>query len=112
MASLCLLVGLQDPVSLSLIAQSRRRSRADQSSSGSPKIHQAPGRDDIALYWYFFQRNTEIRGASLLSTLIWMRSSMHLGRIVVPVDHLTEEDVQVLTQVSSWWSACRRGIRR
>lgn len=101
MAALCLLVSLRDPLSLSLIAHDLPAAErpgpifarlAEKIPAGAPVA-------TTSRYWYLFQqRHDPWRVTAIYPHLDAEHRRTWADWIVVPTDHLTEEDVQVLRQ--------------
>jgi hypothetical protein len=102
MAVVCLLVSLRDPLSLSLIAHDLPVDERAGPIFERLKEKIPPG-DTVATtsrYWYLFQqeRRNPWRVTAIYPHLNAEQRHTWVNWIVVPVDHLTEEDVQIVTQ--------------
>jgi hypothetical protein len=102
MAAVCLLVSLRDPLSLSLIAHDLP---ADERAGPiferlKERIPAGATVATTSRYWYLFQdqRRNPWRVTAIYPHLNAEQRRTWVDWIVVPVDHLSEEDVQVVTQ--------------
>jgi hypothetical protein len=100
MITLCVLVGLRDPVSLSLVARDLPADERAESIFARLEARIPAGAPvaTTSRYWYVFQGRNPWRVTAIYPHLDAEHRRTWADWIVIPADHLTEEDVKVLAE--------------